>query len=411
VSLSRGYKKTVEHLVKANPNALRGANVFVRVDFNVPQDKKTNAITDDTRIREALPTINYLRSQGAKVILASHCGRPGGKVNEKMRMAPMATRLSELIGTKVYTVDDCIGDKVTEATGKLKNGEVMMLENVRFHSAEEANTDDFAKALAKNMNIYVNDAFGTAHRAHASTAGVAKYIPVRVAGFLMEKELKFLKNAVDSPVRPFAAIVGGAKVSTKITVLEELFKKCDKVFIGGGLRFTFYKALGWNVGDSLIENDCVPVAKQLLEKAKSKGIKFFYPIDTVCGDKYGPDAKTQIVDSDKIPDNWEGMDMGPKSLALFERELQGCKTVVWNGPMGVFEFEKFSKGTFGLCRIMGELTKQGATTIIGGGDIVAAVHKAGMDNAMTHISTGGGASLEMLEGKELPGVSVLDEAK
>jgi phosphoglycerate kinase len=406
----RGFKKTIQDLVRDNPKAVENVNVFLRVDFNVPLDKKSGKITDDTRIVESLPTINFLRKNGAKVILASHCGRPDGKVNEKMRMAPMAVRLGELISSPVQCVDESVGPNVDAAISNLRKGDVLMLENVRFHAEEEKNNDDYSRALAKNIGVYVNDAFGTAHRAHSSTAGVAKFVPVRVAGLLMEKEIRFLKSAVDTPVRPFAAIVGGAKISTKIPVLEALLKKCDKVFVGGGLRYTFYKAMGHNVGTSLIEEDYVPMAIQLLKTAKERGVKFILPIDSVIADKFGADVNTQIVDIDKMPDGWMGMDMGPKSIKLFCDELSTCKTIVWNGPMGVFEFEKFSNGTFSLCRHMAEMTTHGTTTIIGGGDVVAAVHAAKLDNAMTHISTGGGASLEMLEGKDLPGVAALDNA-
>lgn len=291
----------------------------------------------------------------------------------------------------------------------MKTGEVLMLENLRFHSAEEENDVDFSRALAKNIGVYVNDAFGTAHRAHSSTAGMAQFVPDKVAGYLMEKEIRFLKNAVDYPTRPFAAIVGGSKISSKMPVLEELIKKCDKVFVGGGLRYTFYKAMGYSVGTSLVEEDFIPMAKELMQKAKNKGVKLLIPIDSVIADKFDPNANTQVVDVDHMPEGWMGMDMGPKSIALYTSELDGCKTVVWNGPMGVFEFEKFSNGTFSLCRKMAALTQEGATTIIGGGDAVAACNMAGLGSSMTHISTGGGASLEMLEGKELPGVAALDE--
>lgn len=404
-------KKTIEQLLKENPNAFQNANVFMRVDFNVPFNKKDGSISDDTRIKETLPTINYLVKNGAKVILASHCGRPDGQVNEKMRLRPMADRLAKLLGKNVATVDDCIGDNVEKAKANLKAGDILLLENVRFHKEEEKNDPNFSKLLAKNIDIFVNEAFGTAHRAHSSTEGVGHFVNHKVAGYLMEKELRYLKSAVDSPIRPFAAIVAGAKISTKIPVIESLIQKCDKIFVGGGLRFTFYRAMGHKVGRSLVEEDFIPMARDLMNKAAAKGVKFILPIDTVVADKFAADANTQVVDISQIPDGWEGMDMGPKSIELFRQELQGMKTVIWNGPMGVFEFEKFSNGTFSLCKIVGELTTTGATTIIGGGDIVAAVHAAKMEDKMTHISTGGGASLEMLEGRELPGVAVLDNAK
>ena len=403
----RGYKKTIEQLAKEKPTLLKDAKVLVRVDFNVPFSKKetdpAGTITDDTRIKEALPTINFLRKAGAKVMLASHCGRPKGAVNDKMRMAPMAKRLSELIGAPVAATSDCIGAEVDAAVAKMKGGDVLMLENARFYKEEEKNVTEFAQKLAKNANIYVNDAFGTAHRAHASTEGVCKYVDHKVAGFLMEKELKFLKSAVDAPNRPFAAIVGGAKVSTKIPVIESLIAKCDKIFIGGGMIFTFYRAMGLNVGKSMVEEEFIPMAKDLMEKAKAKGVKFFLPTDVIIADDFKADANSKTVDVKEIPDGWMGLDIGEASLALFKKELSSCKTVVWNGPMGVFEFEKFAKGTFGVAHALADVTAAGGTTIIGGGDSVAAVNKAKLNAKMSHISTGGGASLEMLEGKVLPG--------
>jgi len=404
------YKKTIGQI---SPNMLKDANVLVRVDFNVPLSKTDGStITDDTRIREALPTINHLIDAGAKVILASHCGRPKGQVNDKMRMTPMAERLGELIQKPVTTTDDCIGVNVGAAVSKLKSGDVLMLENVRFHKEEEKNNADFAKELAESTGatVYVNDAFGTAHRAHASTEGAAKHIPNRVAGFLMEKELKFLKSAVDAPKRPFAAIVGGAKVSTKIPVIESLIEKCDKIFVGGGMIFTFYRALGYSVGSSMVEEEFIPMAESLMEKAKAKGVKFFLPTDVVLADEFKAEAETKTTLVNEIPDGWMGLDIGPDSVATFKKELLECKTVVWNGPMGVFEFEKFSNGTFSVAHTLAEVTQAGGITIIGGGDSVAAVSQAKLNDKMSHISTGGGASLEMLEGKELPGVAVLDSA-
>jgi phosphoglycerate kinase len=381
------------------------------VDFNVPfLNKDGKTITDDTRIREALPTINFLTNAGAKVLLASHCGRPKGAVNEKMRMAPMAVRLGELIGKQVHTVGDCIGPEVDAAVAKLPAGEILMLENARFYKEEEKNVAEFAQKMAKNATIYVNDAFGTAHRAHASTEGVSKFVDHKVAGFLMEKELKFLKGAVDAPKRPFAAIVGGAKVSTKIPVIESLIDKCDKIFIGGGMIFTFYRAMGLSVGKSMVEEDFIETARGLLEKAKAKGVKFFLPTDVIVADEFKADANSKTVPISAIPDGWMGLDIGEESLALFKNELSDCKTVVWNGPMGVFEFEKFSKGTFGVAHALADVTAAGGITIIGGGDSVAAVNLAKLDDKMSHISTGGGASLEMLEGKVLPGVAALDDA-
>lgn len=406
----RGYKKTIEQLGKENPTALKNAAVLVRVDFNVPFNKETGEISDDTRIREALPTIKYLVDSGSKVMLASHCGRPKGQVNEKMRMAPMAARLGELLSKPVGTVQDCIGPEVDAAVGKMAAGDVLMLENARFYKEEEKNVPEFAEKMAKNATVYVNDAFGTAHRAHASTEGVCKYVDHKVGGFLMKKELTFLKSAVDAPVRPFAAVVGGAKVSTKIPVIESLIDKCDKIFIGGGMIFTFYKAMGHSIGASMVEEDFIPMAKELMDKAAAKGVKFFLPTDVLLADEFKADAQCKAAPISDIPDGWMGLDIGPDSLATFKKELLECKTVVWNGPMGVFEFEKFSKGTFGVAHTLAEVTQAGGTTIIGGGDSVAAVNAAKLVDKMSHISTGGGASLEMLEGKELPGVASLDDA-
>lgn len=407
----RGYKKTLEQLAKEKPNLLKNTPVLVRVDFNVPLSKKdSSVITDDTRIREALPTINFLTNAGAKVILASHCGRPDGKVNEKMRMAPMAKRLGELLKKPVSTVGDCIGADVDASVSKLNAGDVLMLENTRFYAEEEKNVPDFAQKLAKNAKVYVNDAFGTAHRAHASTEGVTKYVDHKVAGFLLQKEIAFLKSAVDTPKRPFAAIVGGAKVSTKIPVIESLIEKCDKIFIGGGMIFTFYRAMGLNVGKSLVEEEFIPMAKQLMEKAAAKGVKFILPTDVVVANEFKADAQFKNVSVNEIPADWLGLDIGSASLDNFKAELNGCKTVVWNGPMGVFEFEQFAKGTFGVAHALAEITDAGGITIIGGGDSVAAVAAAKLDKRMSHISTGGGASLEMLEGKVLPGVAALDDA-
>lgn len=408
----RGYKKTIEQLAKEHPNLLKDAKVLVRVDFNVPfLNKDGKTITDDTRIREALPTINFLTKAGSKVMLVSHCGRPKGAVNEKMRMAPMAARLSELINAPVKTTTDCIGPEVDAAVAAMKGGEVLMLENARFYKDEEKNVPEFAEKLAKNAKIFVNDAFGTAHRAHASTEGVCKFVDHKVAGYLLEKELKFLKSAVDAPNRPFAAIVGGAKVSTKIPVIEKLIEKCDKIFIGGGMIFTFYRAMGLSVGKSMVEEEFIPMAKALIDKAASAGVKFYLPTDVVVADAFKADAEYKTVPVNAIPEEWMGLDIGQESITKFKAELSNCKTVVWNGPMGVFEFENFSKGTYGVAHTLADITAKGGITIIGGGDSVAAVNSAQLTDKMSHISTGGGASLEMLEGKELPGVSALDNAK
>ncbi|ETV88919.1 hypothetical protein H257_00366 [Aphanomyces astaci] len=390
---------------------IQGKRVLVRADLNVPLSKKDpSVITDDTRIREALPTLRFLLQNDASVVLSSHLGRPKGQVNDKMRLAPVATRLSELLGKPIVSVSDSIGSEVDAAKAALKGGEVLLLENLRFHPQEEANDPAFAKDLARNIDVFVNDAFGTAHRAHASTEGVTKFIPVSVAGKLLEKELKYLSEAVDSPKRPLAAIIGGAKVSTKIPVLESLLEKCDKVFLGGGMIFTFYRAQGISVGKSIVEEDKIELAKSLLEKAKQKGVKFILPTDVVVADKYDADANSKVVSIYDIPDEWLGLDVGPETQAVFESELVDCNTIVWNGPMGVFEFEKFAQGTNHVAKILAARTKDGATTIIGGGDSVAAVEQCGLAKEMSHISTGGGASLELLEGKTLPGVAALNDA-
>jgi phosphoglycerate kinase len=410
-SVAAQSKKTIDQLAKASPGIFKNANVLVRVDFNVPFDKKDpTAITDDTRIREALPTIQFLVDHGAKVMLTSHAGRPKGKVNEAMRMKPMALRLGELMGREVRAVPDCIGPDVAAAVAQMKGGEVVMLENTRFRSEEEKNDADFSKELAKHASIFVNDAFGTAHRAHASTAGVASFVQHKVAGFLLEKEIRFLKSAVDAPVRPFAAIVGGAKVSTKIPVIESLLEKCDKILIGGGMMFTFYRAMGLNVGASMVEEEFVEEAKKLITAAKAKGVSLILPTDVMIAKEFSADSEARVVSMDDMPAAWLGLDIGPESIKTFTKEISECKTVVWNGPMGVFEFAKFSDGTFAIAKALADITSKGSITIIGGGDSVAAVNTCKLNDQMSHISTGGGASLEMLEGKELPGVAVLDDA-
>ncbi|MEG4812904.1 MULTISPECIES: phosphoglycerate kinase [unclassified Microcoleus] len=397
-------KKTVANLSASD---LSGKRVLVRADFNVPLDNGN--ITDDTRIRAALPTIQDLASKGAKVILCSHFGRPKG-VTEKLRLTPVAVRLSELLGKEVKKTDDCIGDEVAATVAAMQDGDVLLLENVRFYPEEEANDPEFAKKLASVADLYVNDAFGTAHRAHASTEGVTKYLSPSVAGFLMEKELQYLGSAIDNPQRPLAAIIGGSKVSSKIGVIEKLLEKCDKLLLGGGMVFTFYKARGLNVGKSLVEDDKLELAKSLEAKAKERGVTFLLPTDVVVADKFAADANTQTVPVESIPDGWMGLDIGPDSVKTFQEALADCKTVIWNGPMGVFEMEKFAVGTEGIAHSLAGLTKTGTTTIIGGGDSVAAVEQLNLGEQMSHISTGGGASLELLEGKELPGVAALDEA-
>lgn len=399
-------KKALADLSAAD---VSGKRVLVRADFNVPLDDAGN-ITDDTRIRAALPTIRDLTSKGAKVILVSHFGRPKGKVVESMRLTPVAKRLSEKLGKDVIKCDDCIGDEVAAKIAAMQNGQVALLENVRFYEGEESNDPEFAKKLAANADLYVNDAFGTAHRAHASTAGVTEYLSPSVAGLLIEKELKYLQSTVDNPQRPLAAIVGGSKVSSKIGVIETLLDKVDKIFIGGGMIFTFYKARGMSVGGSLVEDDKLELAKSLEAKAKEKGVDFLLPTDVIVADKFAADANTQTVSVDSIPDGWMGLDIGPDSVKTFQDALADCKSVIWNGPMGVFEMEKFAKGTEAIAHTLAGLTDKGCITIIGGGDSVAAVEKVGLADKMSHISTGGGASLELLEGKTLPGIAALDEA-
>ncbi|MBF2085250.1 phosphoglycerate kinase [Thermoleptolyngbya sp. C42_A2020_037] len=404
-------KKTLANLTADD---LQGKRVLVRADFNVPLDDQGN-ISDDTRIRAALPTINDLIGKGAKVILTSHFGRPKGddfaaRATDKNRLTPVAARLSELLGQTVAKPNDCIGPEVEAAVAAMQPGQVILLENVRFHPEEEKNDPEFAKQLASVADLYVNDAFGTAHRAHASTEGVTHYLKPSVAGYLIEKELQYLQSAIEEPKRPLAAIIGGSKVSSKITVIEALLEKVDKLLIGGGMIFTFYKARGLSVGKSLVEDDFIELAKSLEAKAKEKGVALLLPTDVVVADNFAPDANAQTVSVEAIPDGWMGLDIGPDSVKVFQEALADCKTVVWNGPMGVFEFDKFAVGTEAIARTLADITKTGATTIIGGGDSVAAVEKVGVADQMSHISTGGGASLELLEGKVLPGIAALDEA-
>ncbi|QJB45849.1 phosphoglycerate kinase [Dolichospermum flos-aquae] len=398
-------KKSLASLSAAD---ISGKRALVRVDFNVPVDDQGN-ITDDTRIRAALPTIQDLTQKGAKVILTSHFGRPKG-VDEKLRLTPVAKRLSELLGQEVIKTDDCIGDDVAAKVAALDNGQVLLLENVRFYKEEEKNDPEFAQKLAANADFYVNDAFGTAHRAHASTEGVTKFLSPSVAGYLVEKELQYLQSAIEEPKRPLAAIIGGSKVSSKIGVIETLLEKCDKLIIGGGMIFTFYKARGLNVGKSLVEEDKLELAKELEAKAKERGVALLLPTDIVSADKFAPDANATTVSIENIPADGMGLDIGPDSIKVFQAALADCQTVIWNGPMGVFEFDKFAAGTEAIAHTLAEIGKTGATTIIGGGDSVAAVEKVGLADQMSHISTGGGASLELLEGKVLPGIAALDEA-
>jgi len=398
-------KKTLANLNAAD---LLGKRVLVRVDFNVPQTE-TGAITDDTRIRAALPTIKYLTDAGAKAVLVSHLGRPKG-VTEKLRLNPIATRLSELLGTPVIKTDDSIGEAVATAINESPNGSVILLENIRFYAEEEQNDREFAQKLASLADLYVSDAFGTAHRAHASTEGVAEFLSPAVSGFLLDKELQYLSGAINAPKRPLVAIVGGSKVSSKIGVIDALLEKVDKLIIGGGMIFTFYKARGLSVGKSLVEEDKLELAKSLELKAKERGVQLLLPTDVVVADNFKPDANAQTVSIDQIPDGWMGLDIGVDSIKLFQDALADCKTVIWNGPMGVFEFDKFAIGTEAIARTLADITATGAITIIGGGDSVAAVEKVGVAEKMSHISTGGGASLELLEGKVLPGIAALDEA-
>lgn len=397
-------KKSIKDLSESD---IRGKRVLVRCDLNVPLDGKR--ITDDTRIRASIPTIEYLVKNGAKVLLSSHLGRPKDGPEDKYSLGPVSTRLGELLGKDVTMAPDCIGDGVSDIVSKMSEGDVTLLENVRFYKEETKNDPDFASNLAANADMFVNDAFGSAHRAHGSTAGVTEHLKPSVAGFLLEKELEYLSNTVANPARPFAAIVGGSKVSSKIGVIEALLEKVDKLIIGGGMVFTFLKARGLNVGSSLVEEDKLELAKELESIAEKKGVKIILPTDIVVADKFDAEANTQEVSADSIPDGWMGLDQGKESTKMIQDELAGCKTVIWNGPMGVFEMEKFAAGTFAIAETLADLTNKGCTTIIGGGDSVAAVEKAGLADKMSHISTGGGASLELLEGKTLPGVAALDD--
>ena len=392
-------KKTIRDIDVA------GKRVLVRVDLNVPLSEDTGEILDNIRIKSVVPTISYLVDRKARVILCSHLGRPKGKPVDSLRMAPIAKRLSEIIGKPIATTQDCIGKDVEKAASELKNGEILLLENLRFHDEEEKNDPEFCKALAKLADIYVNDAFGTAHRAHASTEGVAKYLPA-VAGFLMEKEIGIMGKALSNPIRPFASIVGGAKISDKIGVLDFILEKVDILLIGGGMVATFLKAMSYEVGKSSVEEDKLDFARKLMDKAKVKGVKLLLPIDIVVADKFAADAKSKTVAIDKVPGDWFIMDIGHKTIDLFEEKLKKCKTIIWNGPMGVFEYPKFSRGT---ASIANTLAGAKATTIIGGGSTAEAVEEMGLTDKMTHVSTGGGASLEFLEGKTLPGVAALQD--
>ncbi len=384
-----------------------GKRVLVRVDFNVPLDNEQH-ITDDTRIRASLPTITYLLDAGAAVILMSHLGRPKGAVVASMRMAPIAQRLSELLGRPVQTAEESVGPEVEAQAKSLQSGQVLLLENLRFHKEEEKNDPAYAQQLAALGDLYVNDAFGSAHRAHASTEGVAHFLPA-VAGFLMEKEINFLGSALENPQRPFVAIIGGAKVSDKIMVLERLITLVDTLLIGGGMANTFFKAEGYEIGDSLYEESKVDVARDLLNKARQRGIEFLLPTDVVVADRFANDAHIRVVPSDQVPPAWRILDIGPATIAAFRAALQKAQTIIWNGTLGVAEMPNFAKGTDATIEMLAERTKDGATTIIGGGDSAAAVEQAGAADKMTHVSTGGGASLEFLEGRILPGVAALQD--
>lgn len=391
-------KKTIEDV------QVSGKRVLVRCDFNVPQDENGN-ITDDRRIVAALPTIQYLMKNGAKVVLCSHLGRPKNGFEEKFSLAPVAKRLSKLLDKQVVLAKDVVEDSAKSSVAQMKDGDVVLLENVRFHKEEEKNDPEFAKQLAGLADIYVNDAFGTAHRAHASTAGVADYLPA-VAGYLIQREIEFLGKALSSPDKPFVAILGGAKVSDKIGVIENLLSKVDTLIVGGGMAYTFLKAQGYNVGTSICEYDKLDLASNLMEKAKQKGVKFFLPVETVVGKEFKADAEKKTVPSSEIPEGWMGLDIGPASVEKFAEEIRKAKTVIWNGPMGVFEFPAFAVGTKAIATALAE---SNAVSIIGGGDSAAAVEQMGLADKMTHISTGGGASLEFLEGKELPGIVCLND--
>ena len=392
-------KKTIDDI------QVKGLRVLVRCDFNVPiQDGK---ITDETRIIGALPTINKLINEGAKVILCSHMGKPKGEPKPELSLAPVAESLSEHLGKKVvFAADDnVVGDKAKKAVAEMKDGDVVLLENTRYRAEETKNVDAFSEELASLADVFVNDAFGTAHRAHCSNVGVTKYLKTAVSGYLIDKEIKFLGNAVNNPVRPLVAVLGGSKVSSKISVINNLLEKVDTLIIGGGMAYTFMKAKGLNVGESLLEEDYIDYAKEMMEKAENKGIKLLIPVDTVVAQEFSNDAASKVSENG-IEDGWMGLDIGPKTVKMFSDALRSAKTVVWNGPMGVFEMPNFAKGTNAIAEVLAELD---ATTIIGGGDSVAAVNQAGLGDKMSHISTGGGASLEFLEGKELPGIAALND--
>ncbi len=388
---------------------LKNKKVLVRVDFNVPLDENLK-ITDDIRITSSLPTIKKIINEGGKAILMSHLGRPKGKVNPKYSLKPAAERLSELLGKEVKLAPDCIGDEVKALVNQMNPGDVLMLENLRFHDEEEKNDEAFSKQLAELGDIYINDAFGSAHRAHASTEGVTKFIKICAAGYLMQKELEYLGTAITNPKRPFTAVLGGAKISGKIDVISNLLGKVDKLLIGGGMAFTFLKAQGKEIGKSLLEEEKIDLAKEVLNKVNNSSVKFLLPVDFVVADEFKNESPSTIVNADSIPSDKMGLDIGPETIKLFKQELESSKTVVWNGPMGVFEMDNFAKGTFALAQVLADITAKDVITIIGGGDSAAAISKAGLEDKVSHVSTGGGASLEFLEGKVLPGVDALTNA-
>ncbi len=400
-------KLSIEKLIEQN--LLKGRRVLVRVDFNVPLDE-SGKITDTKRIDESLPTIKAITDNGGKCILMSHMGRPKGEKNLKYSLKVAADYLSKVLGKNVLFAEDCIGEKNNDIIEGMNEGDVMLLENLRFYKEEEKNNPDFAKKLASYGDIFINDAFGSAHRAHASTEGVTHFIETSAAGYLMEKELKYLFAAIDNPKRPLVAILGGSKISGKIDVLENLLNIADTILIGGGMAFTFYKALGLEIGKSILEEDRIELAASVLEKAKNLNSKLLLPVDIVIADKFEAGANTKVIAFDKMEDKeWLGVDIGPETIKLFREEILKGKTVVWNGPMGVFEIDEFAKGTFAIAETLAEATSNGAMTIIGGGDSAAAIAKAGLESKVTHVSTGGGASLELLEGKKLPGVEALTD--
>jgi len=384
---------------------LKGKKVLVRVDFNVPIE--SGKVADDTRIREALPTIRKIIADGGKAILMSHLGRPKGGFDPKYSLKPVAEHLSTLLGMSVKFAPDCVGDEVRKMVDELKEGEVLLLENVRFHPEEEKNDENFARELASLADVYVNDAFGSAHRAHASTEGVARFLKETAIGYLMQKEIEYLSKATSNLEKPYVAILGGAKVSDKIQVIKNLIDKVDAFLIGGGMANTFLKAKGYEVGKSLVEEDKIELAKEILDEAEEKKVTFLLPVDCVIANKFANDAEFEVVAVDKVKPDWMILDIGPETVKRFGEVLENAKTIVWNGPMGVFEFENFAKGTFEIAKILAEVTKKGAITIVGGGDSASAISKTGLANSVSHVSTGGGASLEFLEGKVLPGVAAI----